>query len=153
MDDETLLARFPGHAIDQDNAAHYRGRLEHRLLLNRCRACDTWHHPPRPICRRCWSRDVQPSAVAGAGTVHLVVWLHQGPTAEGVDYTTPYPVVTVELDEQAGLRFTSTLVGGAPLAIEIGDRVELCWIDRAGVPLPVFRRTKELRVGGREGQQ
>ncbi|CAB4364073.1 MAG: hypothetical protein F2681_08705 [Actinobacteria bacterium] len=47
---------------------------------------------------------------AGNGTIHLAVFLHQGPPAEGVDYSTPYPVVTVELDEQPGLRFTGTPV-------------------------------------------
>ena len=36
-----------------------------------------------------------------------------GSAGTGVDYSTPYPVVTVELEEQAGLRFTSTVVGAA----------------------------------------
>jgi hypothetical protein len=47
--------------------------------------------------------------------------------------------VTVELDEQPGLRFTSTVAGSANEAITIGSRVRLDWIERAGVPLPVFR--------------
>jgi hypothetical protein len=81
--------------------------------------------------------------VSGTGTIHLATFLHQGPPAEGVDYSTPYPIVTVELDEQPGLRFTSTVVGGAPDEIEIGRRVELDWIERAGVPLPVFRLVSE----------
>jgi uncharacterized OB-fold protein len=69
--------------------------------------------------------------------------LHQGPPADGVDYSTPYPVVTVELDEQTGLRFTSTVVDAANAEITIGRRVELGWIDRAGVPFPVFRLVNE----------
>jgi uncharacterized OB-fold protein len=48
-------------------------------------------------------------------------------------------VVTVELDEAPGLRFTSTVVGAANEDIAIGKRVVLDWIERAGVPLPVFR--------------
>ena len=60
-----------------------------------------------------------------------------------MDYSTPYPVVTVELDEQEGLRFTSTIVGSTNDEILIGERVELDWIDRAGTPLPVFRLSKE----------
>ena len=137
--DEELVARFPGHPLDHDSAAHYRGRLERRLVLNRCGGCGTWHHPPKPICPACWSTDVAPTAAAGTGTIHLAVFLYQGPPAEGVDYSTPYPVVTVELDEQPGLRFTSTLVGSPNEAITIGRRVSLDWIERAGAPLPVFR--------------
>lgn len=143
ISDAELVARFPGHPLDHDSAAHFRGRLEHRLLLNRCGACSTWHHPHKPICPSCWSADVTAEPVTGAGTIHLAIFLHQGPPAEGVDYATPHPVVTVELDEQPGLRFTSTVVGSANDEITIGRRVTLDWIDRAGAPLPVFRLDDE----------
>ena len=69
----------------------------------------------------------------------MAVFLHQGPPAEGVDYSTPYPVVTVDLDEQPGLRFSSTVVGSPNEGIQIGRRVELDWITREGAPMPVFR--------------
>ncbi len=46
--------------------------------------------------------------------------------------------MTVELDEQEGLRFTSTVVGAANEDIRIGTPVRLDWSDRAGVPMPVF---------------
>jgi uncharacterized OB-fold protein len=82
---------------------------------------------------------VQATPVAGTGTIFMVVLLHQGPPAEGVDYSTPHPVVTVELDEQEGLRITSTVVGAANDEIHIGGQVQLDWIERAGAPMPVFR--------------
>jgi hypothetical protein len=69
----------------------------------------------------------------------MAVFLHQGPHADGIDYSTPYPIVTVELDEQAGLRFSSTVVGSDDDDIRIGRRVDLDWIERSGAPLPVFR--------------
>lgn len=143
--DDDLVARFPGHPLDHDSAAHYRGRLERRLLINRCAACGKWHQPPRPVCPSCWSNDVVATEVSGDGTIHLTVFLHQGPPAPGVDYATPYPVVAVELDEQPGLRFTSTVVGSPNEAITIGARVRLDWIDRAGTPLPVFRLVEGQR--------
>ena len=141
VDDETLLARFSGTSIDRDTAPYFRARLARRLELAHCAACGRWHHPPRPICPACWSTDVRPTRVAGTGTIHLTTFLHQGPPAEGIDYTTPYPVVTVQLDEQEGLRLTSTVVGTPNADITIGRRVELDWIERAGAPLPVFRLT------------
>jgi uncharacterized OB-fold protein len=143
VDDETLVARFAVYGLDHDNRHHYRGRLDHQLLLNRCRECGTWHHPPRPICPSCWSDEVVPTAVSGRGTIFLAIFLHQGPPTDGVDYTTPYPVVTVELVEQAGLRFTGTVVDAAHDEIRIGRAVALDWIDRGGAPVPVFRLASE----------
>ena len=143
VSDEDLRERFAGYGVDRDSAAHFRGRLVRRLVVNRCDDCGTWHHPPRPICAHCWSTRITPTTVHGSGTIHLAIFLHQGPPAEGVDYATPYPVITVELDEQVGLRFTSTVIDTPNDAIRIGERVELAWIERAGVPLPVFRLSEE----------
>jgi uncharacterized protein len=143
--DAELVRLFAGQPLSLDTAAHYRGRLERRLLINRCTACGTWQHPPYPICPKCWSTTVVPTEVAGSGTIHLLVLLYQGPPAPGVDYSTPYPVATVELDEQPGLRFTSTVIDSDTSTIidtdqiAIGKRVTLDWIERGGVPLPVFR--------------
>jgi uncharacterized protein len=139
--DEELVARFPD--ADRDSAGHYRGRLERRLLLHRCQDCGHWRHPPRPVCPSCWSTRVIPTAVRGRGSVHLAIFLHQGPPATGVDYAAPYPVVTVELDEQPGLRFTSTVIDAAKEEITIGAPVELAWVERDGVPLPVFRLRRD----------
>jgi len=142
--DAELIQRFATHTLTRDNAAHFRGRLDHQLLINRCEDCGLWHHPPGPVCPGCWSTAVAPTAVAGTGTIHLKIFLHQGSPAPEVDYSTPYPVVTVELDEQPGLRFTATVVGTPNEAIEIGDRVELDWIERAGEPIPAFRLAAEV---------
>ena len=137
--DEKLWEIFRGSGVDHDSAPHFRGRLQHRLLINRCDACGTWHHPPKPVCPACLSDRVVPEPVAGSGTIFMAIFLHQGPPAEGVDYSSPYPVVTVELDEQPGLRFSSTLIGSNNDEIRIGSRVRLEWIERGGVPLPAFR--------------
>jgi uncharacterized protein len=135
---DELVQRFPGEPITHDNADHYRGRLRRQLLLNRCTDCGGWHAPPKPVCPECWSSRVEATPVTGNGTIFMAIFLHRGPTAPGVDYSTPYPVVTVELEEQEGLRFTSTVVGTRNDEIRIGEPVRLEWIDRAGVPYPVF---------------
>jgi len=146
ISDAELLERFTGHSITRDEAAHFRGRLEHRLLVDRCDDCGVWHQPPGPVCPACWSMAITPAAVAGTGEIHLAIFLHQGPPAPGVDYSTPYPLVTVELDEQPGLRFSATVVGAANDEIRIGRRVLLDWIDRDGEPVPVFRLTDEAEA-------
>ena len=137
--DADLIDRFRGHGIDRDRAAHFRGRLQRRLLINRCDDCGHWHQPARPMCPACWSWNVEPTEVSGRGTIHLLMTLHQGPPAGGVDYTVGHPVVTVELEEQQALRFTSTVVDSSAGEVRIGARVELDWIERDGNPFPVFR--------------
>jgi uncharacterized protein len=145
VSDEELWALFRG-SVDRDSAAHYRGRLRRQLLINRCAACGTWHAPPKPVCPSCLSDRVVATPVSGTGTIFMAIFLHQGPAVEGVDYSTPYPVVTVDLDEQPGLRYSSTVVGSENDEIQIGHRVELDWIMRGETPLPVFRLAGEDRA-------
>jgi uncharacterized protein len=139
ISDEELLRRLPRTRIDHDNKVFYKSWLERRLLLNRCCACGSWHHPPVPMCPSCWAWNVVATEVSGRGTIHLLTWLRQGPAVDGVDYAAGYPVATVELDEQPGLRFTSTVIGAPPGELRIGQRVDLAWIEREGAPFPVFR--------------
>jgi len=141
--DDELVELFPGVVLTHDNAPHYRARLGRRLLVNRCADCGTWHHPPKPICPSCWSTGVLPTEVGGTGTVFMAIYLHQGPPVEGVDYAVaPHPVVTVELAEQEGLRFTTTVPGATPETLPIGTPVVLDWAEPGRGPLPVFRPAK-----------
>jgi uncharacterized protein len=137
--DQAVLARFPGVRLDHLNKQYYQGLLRHQLLVNRCRACGTWHTPLRPICPACWSASVSPVPVSGQGTVHLLTFLHQGPPAPGVDYAAGFPLAAIELAEQPGLRVTATVVGCPREQLRIGLAVELTWIDRDGAPWPAFR--------------
>ena len=144
--DTELVERLAHLPVERDTAEHFRGYLRRELVMNRCADCGRWHHPMRPMCPACWSWNVVPSAVSGWGTVHLFISLHQGPPADGVDYAAaPHPVVTVELEEQEGLRFTSTIVGCAAHDIRIGMPVEVTWIERDGSPYPAFKPSSVVR--------
>jgi uncharacterized OB-fold protein len=140
ISDAELLERYAGVRIDHTNKHFYRGLLDRELRLSRCADCAWWHHRPKPICPRCWSKRIEATQVTGRGIIHLVIFLHQGPPADGVDYIAgPHPVVTVDLEEQSGLRFTSTVVGSPNDDIVIGAPVCLEWIERDGRPFPAFR--------------
>lgn len=136
--DEDVLERFPRVRIDHDNIAHYRGLLGHRLLINRCVDCRTWHHPPRPVCPRCWSRDIVAEPVSGEGTIALVTFLHQGRSAPGIDYRGGWPVAAVELAEQSGLRVSAAIVDSARDLVVVGAPVRLVWSERDGEPVASF---------------
>jgi uncharacterized OB-fold protein len=138
VSDDELVQRFPGEPITHDNAGHFRGRLRRELLMNRCGDCGRWHAPAKPVCPDCWSTRLAAEPVSGDGVIFMAIFLHRGPAAPGVDYRVPHPVVTVELAEQEGLRFTSTVVDAANEDICIGAPVRLRWIDRLGSPMPVF---------------
>jgi uncharacterized OB-fold protein len=138
FDDEAMLAAYPREPIDHDTKHYYRGLLEHRLLVNRCDDCGWWHTPPAAYCPQCWSGAITPTDVSGSGHVYYSILLHQGPVVPGVDYSSPYPVATIELDEQEGLRVTAPIVHCDTADIRTGMPVSLTWIDRAGVPYPAF---------------
>ncbi|WP_374581465.1 Zn-ribbon domain-containing OB-fold protein [Frankia sp. CiP3] len=138
ISDIEVLERYPRTAVDHDNKYFYQGLLERKLLVNRCNACGRWHQPPRPICPSCWSRDITATEVSGEGVIHLLIFLHQGPPAAGVDYATPHPVAVVELAEQEGLRFSTTIVNADRETLRIGLPVTLTWIERDGNPFPAF---------------
>ena len=76
--------------------------VQGQLAIQRCAACGTYQHPPRPLCRQCSSTDVAFAPVSGKGrlwswttTYHNVV--------SGFEEALPYKCVLVELDEQPGL--------------------------------------------------
>lgn len=149
VDDAALVERFPWVQITHDSKHHFRGWLEKRLLINRCDDCGRWHHPPKPVCPGCWSSALTPTEVAGTGTVHLAMHLHQGAPAPGVDYAKgPHPVVAVELDGTDGVRFSSTVIDLPVEQVAIGLPVELDWVERYGHPFPVFRE-RGTGAGGR----
>ena len=137
VSDDELLERFAELQIDHDNKAHYAGWLERKLLINRCGTCGRMHHPPRSICPECWSTALTPEPVSGSGTVYLKVKLHQGPVIPEVDYAQPHVLLTVDLVEQRGVRFTSSLRGD-DASVGIGSPVRLAWETRRGAPYPVW---------------
>ena len=142
IDDATLVKQFPYVKIDHDSKYLYRGWLNKQLLINKCANCGEFHHPPKPICPNCWSSSLNPTEISGRGRVHLAMFLRQGPAAPDVDYIiSPHPVTTIELEEQEGLRFTSTIINCPLEDIKIGIAVELAWIERFGAPFPVFKCT------------
>ena len=127
MEDDELMQLWPRLRIDPDNVEYFRGLAGRRLLINRCDDCATWHHPPRAVCSSCWSREVTPSEVGGTGTIALTTILRQGPREPGVDYSDGYPLVAVELDEQAGLRLAGTVIGHPVEQVRPGRRVRIVW--------------------------
>jgi uncharacterized OB-fold protein/acyl dehydratase len=125
----------PRPAVTLDNAFWFDGAREHRLLIQRCAACGTLRHPPRPRCDRCGSYEWNVVDASGRGTVYSYVVNHQ-PRVPAFDY--PLPIALVELEE--GTRLVADLVGLEPAEIRIGMPVTVEWIDYdPDLTLPAFR--------------
>ncbi|MEN8183085.1 MAG: OB-fold domain-containing protein [Myxococcota bacterium] len=117
------------------NRHFWTGGAQGELRLLRCRACQTWIHPPSPRCPACLAKDVEPEAVSGRGTVASFTLNHQ-PWVPAADH--PYVIAIVELAEQAGLRLTTNLVGCAPEAVRIGMSVRVIFEEHGEVQIPLF---------------
>ena len=110
---------------------------EGQLRVQRCSACGTFRHPPRPVCAACGSSASDWVAVAGTGEVWTRTVIHP-PTLPAFADRTPYAAVVVRLDE--GVFMVSNVVDAGPDDIEIGMRVEATIQEvEPGLRLPLFR--------------
>nr|WP_290666511.1 Zn-ribbon domain-containing OB-fold protein [Ardenticatena sp.] len=93
----------------------------YKLEGSRCTRCGTLAFPPRPICRVCRSRDMEPYTFSGRGTVYSYSVVYQSP--EGFEAYVPYVVALIDLEE--GVRITAQLTDVNPDEVYIGMPVEM----------------------------
>ncbi len=81
---------------------------EHRLVVQRCRACTTMQFPPEIICTSCQSRDVEWHEVEPTGvlTAFTRIWHPVHPALAG---KVPYLVGVVEISP--GVRLVGNILG------------------------------------------
>jgi uncharacterized OB-fold protein/acyl dehydratase len=131
----------PRPALTQDNSFFFEGAKQHRLLIQKCTACGTLRHPPRPSCAHCRSFDWEPFEASGKGTVFSYVVNHY-PQVPAFDY--PLVVALVELEE--GTRLVANVSGITPETAAIGMAVEAGFEDfDDDLSLPVFHPADETR--------
>jgi hypothetical protein len=106
------------------------------LTVSQCSDCAHRIHPPAPRCRNCRSNRVEAQPVSGRGIVYSFTINHHR-WSESV--TEPYVVAIVELDDQAGLRLTTNIIGCAPDAVRVGMRVVVDFVAQEDACIPVFR--------------
>ena len=130
--DESIPA--PIRYIDYEG--FWKGVDDHKLMLQKCGACDTWCHLPQPMCPECQSLDRKWEAVSGKGTVYSWVTHRE---SNHPAFKAPYSVVLVELEE--GMRIISNLVDVKPEDIRIGMKVTVTF-DKItdGFTLPKFKK-------------
>jgi hypothetical protein len=120
---------------------YWRAVAEGRLEILRCDDCGHYVHYPRPICDRCLSESLTPSVVSGRGTLYAWTAVMQAFHPYFVDKL-PYLLAVVELEEQAGLKVTTNLVGMTEEQVRCGMPLEVVFTEVVpGFTLPFFRST------------
>ncbi|MEU1273845.1 OB-fold domain-containing protein [Streptomyces sp. NPDC005799] len=135
-------ARRPRPVVNRDNAGFWEGVERHRLLIQRCTACDTLRFPWLPGCNACGGPDWDTVEASGEGTVYSYVVMHH-PSFPAFD--PPYAVALIELAE--GVRLISNVIGVPYDKVRIGLPVHLefdSYDDE--LVLPVFRAREEETV-------
>jgi uncharacterized OB-fold protein len=125
--------QWPLPAVDDTDRAFWSGGGDGALLIQRCTTCSRWQHPPAPLCRRCLTRTVVPTAVSGRG--RLITWSTnlQPWTA---DMAVPYTVGLVGLVEQSDCRLVTRLVDVADPVV--GLPLQVRFEQSGDVWLPLF---------------
>jgi uncharacterized OB-fold protein len=110
------------------------GRNGHLSIL-RCSDCDTWLHPPAPVCPNCLGRNLAPQQVSGSGVIESYTINHQ---AWLPGDTVPYTIAIVSLDEIEDLRLTTSIVGAGADTVRIGSPVRVLFERHDDVWIPLF---------------
>lgn len=112
---------------------------EHRLILPRCTACNTYRFPPTPFCHACREQEVEWIEHDGHGEIYSFTVIRHAVIPQVKD-ALPFVAAVVELPDTDGCRLVGSIVDCEPDAVTIGLPVSLDWYDvRAGTTIPVFR--------------
>ena len=109
---------------------------EEKLMGTRCKNCNELFLPPRPICIKCHSAEMEWVEMVGQGTLSAFTCIAIGPpfmTEEGYNRKNPYCSGVVELEE--GVRVDARIEGvdtNNPENIKVGMPLSAKFLHRGG---------------------
>lgn len=123
--------------LGPDNRFFWTSGAEGVLRFLQCGDCETFIHPPRPICPHCRSEAVEPKAVSGAGVVESFTINHQKwyPAME-----VPFVIARIGIDGAPGVILTSNIVDCPVEDVDLGDKVSVVFEQHDDVFLPLFKK-------------
>ncbi len=97
---------------------------ENKLLGLKCQECGTITVPPKMVCRKCASPDMEIIELTGKGKIQTFTTCNVAP--EGREDEVPYIIVLVELDEGPWIMGNLTGIDPTTATVElIGKRVRM----------------------------
>jgi uncharacterized protein len=138
--DAVLTRGVPLPLPTLDTLPFYEAAQRGELRLQRCTACRTFRHYPRPTCPACLVREFTWERASGRGTVYT--WtIVRGPTLPAFEAQLPYNVVDVLLEE--GVHFVSQVLDCPAEDIYAGMPVEAVFVPASEeITLVKFRRVR-----------
>ena len=127
-----MIEGAPLPAVTEDSAPFWEGTARGELLMQRCSSCGHLRFPPRPMCPRCQSTELEWIPMSGRATVWSFVVPHP-PLLPAFAELAPYNVVVVALDEDPSLRLVGNLVASPDGSINEIDAATI----RIGMPVEV----------------
>lgn len=112
---------------------------EKKLMASRCKKCGTIWLPPRPLCIKCRSNEMEWVELGGKGKLVAFTVIGVGPPTminEGYNRDHPYCSGVVELEE--GPRISTQIIGvdvTKPESIKIGTPLTADFIERGNFSL------------------
>ncbi|HEY9151706.1 MAG TPA: Zn-ribbon domain-containing OB-fold protein [Anaerolineales bacterium] len=126
MSEETTVRPFSAAAFDQYLA-------EHKLMAARCKKCGGVFLPPRAICPKCHSEELEWVETSGKGKLSAFTVIYSGLTfmvEQGFDRKNPYVSGIVELED--GTRISARITGvdpTKPTEIKIGTPMNVDFVE------------------------
>lgn len=106
-----------------------------KLTIQKCSSCGELFHPPRPMCQKCRSMEMDWIEASGRGTLHSFTVIRH-PQFPGYDF----PIVAALVDLEEGTRIVSNVVECEPEDVHIGMALEaFVREEEDGFKLPLFR--------------
>jgi len=120
-----------------ETAYYWDGCRSGKLLLQRCRACEKSYFPPRPVCPRCASREIEIYRASGKATLYSYTIVHRPRPDMG---TKPHSIAVVTLVE--GPRMMTNIIGcpQTPEALQLDMILEVVFVKHSDqISLPQFQ--------------
>lgn len=125
----------PAPILAHDTEFFWEAARDRRLVAQQCGSCAALRHPPRPMCPRCNSLDIDIVELSGRGAVYSFSFVHY-PQSPAFDY----PVFAALVDLEEGVRLVTNLVDVDKDAVRFGMPVEVVWAPaHEGYHVPLFR--------------
>lgn len=119
----------------------WEGLRNGKVRIQRCNECDSYQFYPRPICVKCWSKDIVWDTIDATGVVYSYTVPSFAPHPS-FKARLPYIVALVDLD--VGVRMMTNIVDCDPDEVTIGMSVEPAITSiEAGHALLYFKPKKE----------
>ena len=132
-----LAEGLPAPIVEDDglDAPYWQAARHHKLMVQRCRDCDTFQWGPEWICHNCLSSDVGWVEIDAVGRIYSWerAWhpIHPALKEQG-----PYLVILVELPHAGNIHMIGNLLGDPHQVVKIGTPVTAMFEDHDGANEP-----------------